>query len=92
MECVARGLDPLTTNLLVADVSKTEKTICLAVTPSLKAHGMSGRARLFEAVQQVKIANSQRKEKLRGKDFTGSSYDVNELKKDPVRYIRRMNR
>lgn len=56
VECVARGLDPLTTNLLVADVSKTEKTICLAVTPSLKAHGISGRARLFEAVQQVKVA------------------------------------
>lgn len=83
MECVARGLDPLTTNLLVADVSKTEKTICLAVTPSLKSHGISGRARLFEAVQQVKIANAQRKAKLRGKDFTGSSYDDTELKKNP---------
>ena len=83
MECVARGLDPLTTNLLVADVSKTEKTICLAVTPSLKAHGISGRARLFEAVQQVKIANAQRKAKLRGKDFIGSSYDDTELKKNP---------
>ncbi len=83
VECVARGLDPLTTNLLVADVSKTEKTICLAVTPSLKSHGISGRARLFEAVQQVKIANAQRKAKLRGKDFTGSSYDDTELKKNP---------
>ena len=83
VECVARGLDPLTTNLLVADVSKTEKTICLAVTPSLKAHGISGRARLFEAVQQVKIANAQRKAKLRGKDFTGSSHDDTELKKNP---------
>ena len=76
-------MDPLTTNLLVADVSKTEKTICLAVTPSLKAHSISGRARLFEAVQQVGIANAQRKAKLRGKDFTGSSYDDNELKKNP---------
>ena len=57
VECVARGLDPLTTNLLVADVSKTEKTICLAVTPSLKAHGISCRAILFEAVQQFKVAN-----------------------------------
>lgn len=83
VECVERGLDPLTTNLLVADVSKTEKTICLAVTPSLKAHGISGRARLFEAVQQVKVVNSQRKAKLRGKDFTGSSYDDNELKTNP---------
>ena len=83
VECVERGLDPLTTNLLVADVSKTEKTICLAVTPSLKAHGISGRARLFEAVQQVKVVNAQRKAKLRGKDFTGSSYDDNELKTNP---------
>ena len=83
VECVARGLDPLTTNLLVADVSKTEKTICLAVTPSLKAHGIPGRARLFEAVQQVKLVNGQRKAKLRGKDFTGSSYDDTELKKNP---------
>lgn len=83
VECVARGLDPLTTNLLVADVSKTEKTICLAVTPSLKAHGISGRARLFEAVQQVKFANSLRRSRLHGKDFTGSSYDDNALKQDP---------
>lgn len=83
VECVARGLDPLTTNLLVADVSKTEKTICLAVTPSLKAHGISGRARLFEAVQQVKMANAKRKALLRGKDFTGVSYDDTELKKTP---------
>ena len=83
VECVARGLDPLTTNLLVADVSKTEKTICLAVTPSLKAHGISGRARLFEAIQGVEIANSKRKALLRGKDFTGSSYDDTKLKKNP---------
>lgn len=83
VECVARGLDPLTTNLLVADVSKTEKTICLAVTPSLKVHGISGRARLFEAVQQVKAANAQRQAKIRGKQFTGSSYDDNELKANP---------
>ena len=83
VECVARGLDPLTTNLLVADVLKTEKTICLAVTPSLKAHGISGRARLFEAVQQVKVANAQRQAKIRGKQFTGSSYDDNELKANP---------
>jgi DNA polymerase V len=67
VECVARGLDPLTTNLVVADVSKTEKTICLAVTPSLKAHGLSGRARLFEVIQQVKAANASRKNKIRGK-------------------------
>lgn len=84
VECVERGLNPLTTNLLVADVSKTEKTICLAVTPSLKAYGISGRARLFEAVQQVKLANAQRKAKLKGKDFTGSSYDADELKANPA--------
>lgn len=83
VECVERGLDPLSTNLLVADVSKTEKTICLAVTPSLKAHGISGRARLFEAIQQVKLANAQRKAKLRGKDFTGKSSDDKELKSNP---------
>ena len=83
VECVTRGLDPLTTNLVVADVSKTEKTICLAVTPSLKAYGISGRARLFEAVQQVKAANAKRKSYLRGKDFVGASYDDTELKKNP---------
>ena len=54
VECVERGLDPLTTNLVVADESRTEKTICLAVTPSLKAYGLSGRSRLFEVVQKAK--------------------------------------
>ena len=83
VECVHRGMNPLTTNLVVADRSKTEKTICLAVTPSLKAHGISGRARLFEVVEGVKIANAQRKIKLRGKEFTGTSYDDLELKQDP---------
>lgn len=83
VECVARGLDPLTTNLLVADVAKTEKTICLAVTPSLKAYGISGRARLFEAVAQVKKVNAQRKARRNGKEFTGASYDDIQLKKDP---------
>lgn len=83
VECVSRGLDPLTTNLVVADSSKTEKTICLAVTPSLKAHGISGRARLFEVVQQVKVANANRKARLRGKEFTGASYDDTKLKNNP---------
>lgn len=83
VECVARGLDPLTTNLLVADVSKTEKTICLAVTPSLKAYGISGRARLFEALQQVKLANAQRKAKIHGADFTGASCDDTQLSINP---------
>lgn len=71
VECVERGLDPLTTNLVVADVSKTEKTICLAVTPSLKAHGLSGRARLFEVIQQVSLVNAERKARIRGKQLTG---------------------
>ena len=53
-ECIERGLDPLTTNLVVADESRTERTICLAVSPSMKAHGISGRARLFEVVQKMK--------------------------------------
>ena len=62
-ECAARGFDPLTTNLVVADPSRTEKTICLAVSPSLKAHGISGRARLFEVVQRVKEVNAERLQK-----------------------------
>ena len=60
VECVERHFDPLTTNLVVADSSRTEKTICLAVSPSLKAHGISGRARLFEVVQRVKEVNNKR--------------------------------
>ena len=61
IECVERNLDPLNTNLVVADESRTEKTICLAVTPSLKAHGISGRARLFEVIQAVTTVNNQRR-------------------------------
>ena len=60
VECVERGLNPLTTNLVVADESRTEKTICLAVSPSMKQYGLSGRSRLFEAVQKVKEVNAQR--------------------------------
>ena len=60
VECVERGLDPMTTNLVVADASRTEKTICLAVSPSLKAYKIPGRARLFEAVQRVREVNAQR--------------------------------
>lgn len=82
-ECVLRGLDPLTTNLLVADASRTEKTICLAVSPSLKAYGISGRARLFEAVEQIKKANALRLEKAPGRCFTGSSCNAVELAKNP---------
>lgn len=83
VECIERGLDPMTTNLLVADASRTEKTICLAVSPSLKAYGISGRARLFEAVQQVKKANTERIKNAPGKCFTGASYDTTELDAHP---------
>ena len=83
VECFERGLDPLKTNLVVADKSRTEKTICLAVTPSLKAYGISGRARLFEVVEKVKQINAQRLAKAPGRKFTGSSFMDDELKKDP---------
>lgn len=83
VECVERGLDPLTTNLVVADLSRTEKTICLAVTPSLKAWGISGRARLFEVVQRVKEVNAQRLRFAPGRQFTGSSSSDPELKANP---------
>lgn len=66
VECVARGLDPLTTNLVVADPTRTEKTICLAVSPSLKSYGISGRARLFEVVQKVREVNARRQRLFRG--------------------------
>ncbi len=84
VECVARKRDPLTTNLVVADESRTEKTICLAVSPSLKSYGISGRARLFEAIQKVNEVNRQRKHALRGKPFSGKSDDDTKIKKDPT--------
>jgi DNA polymerase V len=83
VECVQRGLDPLTTNLVVADESRTEKTICLAVTPSLKAHGISGRARLFEVVQRVGEVNALRRQKAPGRVLRGRSYLAKELEADP---------
>ncbi len=83
VECRERGLDPLKTNLVVADASRTEKTICLAVSPSLKSFGISGRARLFEVVQRLKEVNRERLSKLGGKSFTGSSIDYPELMADP---------
>ena len=82
-ECVARGLDPLTTNLVVADPTRTEKTICLAVSPSLKSYGISGRARLFEVIEQVKRINEQRRLETRDKRLWGSSSDNNLVQKDP---------
>lgn len=83
VECIERGLDPLRTNLVVADVSRTEKTICLAVTPSLKAYGISGRARLFEVVQQVNMVNAERKLRAPGRKLSGRSTDDAELKSNP---------
>ena len=82
VECRERNLDPLTTNLVVADSSRTEKTICLAVTPSLKSYGIPGRPRLFEVVQKVKEANEDRKRKTPGKRLEGSSYNDLELKEN----------
>ena len=83
VECVELGKDPLTTNLVVADKSRTEKTICLAVSPSLKACGISGRARLYEVVQQVKQVNARRRANAPGRKFSGSSSDAEELRRDP---------
>ena len=83
VECMERGLDPLLTNLVVADVSRTEKTICLAVTPPLKAHGISGRARLFEVNQRLKAVNAERQRHAPGGRLTGASADDRELRRDP---------
>ena len=83
VECVERGLDPLTTNLVVADSSRTEKTICLAVSPTLKAYGIGGRARLFEVVQRLREVNMERQFKAPNLRFTGKSYDDNTLKSHP---------
>ena len=90
VECVERGLDPLTTNLVVADADRTEKTICLAVTPSLKRYGIPGRPRLFEVVQKIKEVNIHRKANAPGGRFTGASYNAVELGRCPnleVAYI-----
>ena len=83
VECVERGLDPLTTNLVVADRSRTEKTICLAVSPSLKAYGIPGRARLFEVEQRLREVNAERRSKSYGYRLTGKSVSDIELKTHP---------
>ena len=83
VECMERGLDPLTTNLVVADQSRTEKTICLAVTPALKAYGISGRARLFEVVERVKEVNAIRLRRAPNYTFAGTSANDPELKAHP---------
>ena len=83
VECVDRGLDPLDALLVVADGSRTEKTICLAVSPALKAYGIPGRARLFEVLEKVKEANQKRRQNAPGKRLTGKSTSAAELAKDP---------
>ena len=90
VECRERYLNPLTTNLVVADPDRTEKTICLAVSPALKAYGIPGRPRLFEVVQKINEVNSVRKRLAPKRTFTGSSWDADELKSSPglsVSYI-----
>ena len=82
VECRERGLDPLDTNLVVADEKRTDKTICLAVTPTLKSFGIPGRARLFEVKQRVQAVNAGRKQKLSGREFSGKSQFYSELLKD----------
>ena len=83
VECMERGLDPMTTNLVVADPSRTEKTICLAVSPSLKSYGIPGRPRLFEVVQKVREVNNLRRQNAPGRKLSGSSCQDTELKKNP---------
>ena len=83
VECKERGLDPMTTNLVVADRERTEKTICLAVSPSLKSYGIPGRARLFEVDQKVQQVNYERKRKAPKFEFSGSSYDAIVLRNHP---------
>lgn len=83
VECIERGLDPMLTNLVVADPERTEKTICLAVSPSLKAYGIPGRARLFEVVQKVNTINADRRLKAPGRRLSGKSYCAEELGKNP---------
>ncbi len=84
VECVERGLDPLAANLVVADASRTDKTICLAVSPSLKAFGIPGRPRLFEVVQKVAQVNARRKKASPFGDFTGTSVHAKQLQNDPT--------
>ncbi len=83
VECRDRGLDPLDTNLVVADESRTDKTICLAVTPSLKRHGISGRSRLFEVKQRVAEANAARRQQAPGRQLEGASHLASRLRDDP---------
>lgn len=83
VECIERGLNPMTTNIVVADAERSEKTICLAVSPSLKSHGISGRPRLFQVIQRINAINAERKCKAPGGRFTGSSFDDNVTASSP---------
>ncbi|MBQ2217432.1 MAG: DNA methylase, partial [Firmicutes bacterium] len=83
VECRERGRDPLTTNLVVADRSRTNKTICLAVSPALKTYGIPGRPRLFEVDQKVQAINAERLRLAPGRRFAGSSDNINLLAADP---------
>ncbi len=87
VECVERGLNPLKTNLVVADKSRTEKTICLAVSPALKQYGIGGRARLFEVLSKVKEINNLRRKANGYKKFIGKSFDDDILKKDKTKEL-----
>lgn len=83
VECMERGLDPLSTHLVVADASRSEKTICLAVSPSLKSYGIPGRVRLYEVVQRIKSENEKRARRIKSRNLRGASYDAEELKRSP---------
>lgn len=83
VECIERGLDPMTTNLVVADESRTEKTICLAVSPSLKSYGIPGRPRLFEVIQKIRAVNIRRQSNTLERTFTGASYNYTDLTAHP---------
>ena len=87
VECRERGLDPMNTNLVVADESRTDKTICLAVTPSLKSYGIPGRPRLFEVRQRVGMVNAERRLRAPGQQFTGSSHVYSELQADASKAV-----
>ena len=84
VECMALGRNPMTTNLVVADKSRTDKTICLAVSPSLKSYGLPGRLRLFEVIQAVKGINAERRVRAPGGIFAYKSDDIETLRADPA--------
>ncbi len=83
VECIERGLDPLSTHLVVADASRSQKTICLAVSPSLKAYGIPGRVRLFEVVQKIGMENEKRAQRIRSKNLRGASHFAEVLESSP---------